>query len=289
MPFGIGNIAGLALGGLGALQGMRGGNGGNPADAAQGHFNQIPGMARQYLEPYANAGQGGLNEARGAYNQQHNLFRDLPDIYGQEFPQEFGQMGRSPVDFLNRIQQSYRPSEGYNYKEKRMLQGARNSAAQGGFSGTQADQENQAGMIQGMLGQDMQEYLNNVLGIQGTGLEGLERQLQGKQQAQQFRAAGQGTALQNSGGLGKDIYQNGYAAAGDIANILGSNMGQQGNYAYNGQRQQMQNRDNRRQNIGDMLMSLGGGFMGAGGGGGMGGGGNPFQARPRYNPNGGGW
>jgi hypothetical protein len=270
MPF---PLLGAGLGLAGAVgNGLFGGGGrGNPVNGAMDYLNQIPNVAAQNLEPYRQAGPGGNSLASSAYGQMHNLYRDLPDLYQNNFPQEYGQMAQNPVDFLNRIQQSYTPSEGYKYREKRLIDEGRSNAAAAGLSGTMGSREVEGNMLNGILSQDMQQYLQNILGIQSSGLSGQERQLAGRERRQQFGAAGQGEALGRSGAMGENIYNKGYDAAADIANILGSNLGQQGNYAFQGQRQQMANRENRRRNMFDLLGNVGGMAMG-----GFGGGGNPF-------------
>lgn len=113
-------------------------------------LEQVPGVARGGYDPYIQQG----NTAQGLATEQYN------------------RMTTNPMDYINQITEGYKPSTGYNFREKRALEAARNSAAQGGLSGTQVDQGAQSELVNGLLGQDMQEWLNNVLGVQGAGLSG---------------------------------------------------------------------------------------------------------------------
>lgn len=100
----------------------------DPVQASQGYFNQIPGIAHKNLDPYIMPGE----QAQG---------------------------------FVDKILASYKPSQGYQFKENRLKQGLANTAAAGGFSGTQYDQEQQGALMNSLMGDDMQQYLQNVLGV----------------------------------------------------------------------------------------------------------------------------
>ena len=247
---GLGRIAGAALGfGLGgpmgglagaALPGVfgrgRGGGGGgggggageNPADAARPYLNQIPNVVEPYYDPFIKSGR----EAEAINNP----------IYGR--------MAQNPAEFLDEIMRRYNPSEGYRFKEREMARAAQNSAAQGGFSGTRNDQMSQADMIRGLLGDDMQEYIKNILGIQGGGLQG-----------QELRT------------------ERGYNASAGLADTLANTLMSQGSLGFQGGQQRLENnranqmfRENRRNNMINNIARVGGAVMGIpglGGGGGF--------------------
>ena len=233
MPFGIGSVLGGASA-LGSLFGGRGGKG-NPADAAQPYLNQIDPMVKSYLEPYMGEGREADTRARGIYQSIPDLYSNIPGARGGQF--------QDPRDFLNKLIEGYEPSTGYKYNEKKLLGAARNSAASGGILGTQFDQENQQDIMRGLLGQDQQQYLNNIFGIlqgrgQGLGQQGLYEGTRGER---------------------------GFNAASDLANILGSNSGQKANLAFQGQRQnlaQQQERSQNRSNLfGNVLGAVGSDFV----------------------------
>ncbi len=172
-----------------------GGGGQNPAQSAMPYLNQIPGAVGEYYKPFITAGQ----QAQEVVNP----------IYGR--------MSQDPNEFLNQIMRNYTPSEGYRFKERMLTRAAQNDAAQGGFLGTPTSQLQQADIVRGLLGDEMQQYLGNILGIQGAGLQGQENRI--------------GRGFQASTGYG---------------DILGSNLGQQAGLAFQGQAQQNANRLSRR-------------------------------------------
>lgn len=167
----------------------------NPANAAMPYLNQIPGAVGEYYKPFIGRGEQAYGQSQPVYNQ----------------------MTQNPSDFINQIMRNYTPSEGYKFKEKYMTQGANNTAAQGGFAGTPIAQMGTAQMIQGLLGDEMQQYLQNVLGVQQGGLQGQENRM-----GQGFQA-----------GLG-------------YGDILGTNLGNQGQLAFQGQSQRNADRSGRR-------------------------------------------
>lgn len=186
--------------------GKSGGGGGfnfmdlpNPANSAMPYLNQIPGAVGEYYKPFINEGALASGVSNPVYNR----------------------MTENPTDFIDAIMRSYSPSEGYKFKEKYLTQAARNAAAQGGFAGTPTSQLEQADLVRGLLGEDMQQYLANILGVQQQGLQGQENRI-----GRGFQA-----------GLG-------------YGDILGSNLGQQAGLAFQGQSQLNQNAiDQQRMNF----------------------------------------
>ena len=120
------------------------------AEYANQYLSQIPGVGEQFYNPYIQQGQ----QAQQLSSQQ------------------FNQMSANPMDYINQIVAGYKPSEGYRFREQRGLEAARNSAAQGGLTGTREDQLQRSAMVQGLLGEDMQQWLQNVIGAQQYGLQG---------------------------------------------------------------------------------------------------------------------
>lgn len=221
-------------------------NSDNPAHQGMGYLNQVPGIGKQYLEPYIAEGREGDRGAMDALNRLIGLYENRGGTEGgNEGPWgEYASQGRDPVGFLNEAQRSYEPSAGYRYKENRMLGAARNSASSGGFAGTQYDQEQQANLIRELLGQDMQQYLSNVTGARTEGLSGLERMLEGR---------GRGIGAQAE--LGARRGERGFNAASGLADYLGSNLTQQGTLGYMGQHQRNVSRDTAAGNRLNLLSS----------------------------------
>jgi hypothetical protein len=165
----------------------------NPADKAMPYLNQVPQVGQQYYNPYVQQGQ----QASQNVNQQYQ------------------QLTQDPQSFLNQIMAGYKPSTGYSQQSDEALRAANNSAAAAGNLGTSYDQQNRAKLVQSLMGNDMQQYLQNVLGIYGTGLQGQ-----------------QNTANQ------------GYNASGQLADYLGNNLGAQAGLAYQGDAFKTQQRGN---------------------------------------------
>jgi hypothetical protein len=170
----------------------------NPADAAMPYLNQIPGMAKGYYEPYINKG----NEAYNTFNPEIN------------------QMTSDPAAFLEKIMKGYEPSRGYQLQRDEALKAAGNSAAAGGMRGSSNDISNEARISDALQGEDMQKWIQNVLGIQKQGQTSEEN-------------------LYNTG------YNASNALSGDLSNVLGT----QASLAFQGQA-------NQNQSKGDLLSGL---------------------------------
>jgi hypothetical protein len=171
-------------------------------------------MEKQYLEPYINRG----NEAYGNINPIQT------------------QMAKDPAAFLENIMKNYTPSRSYQLHRDEAQRAAGNTAAAGGMRGSLQDIENESRLTDVLLGQDMQDWLQNVLGIQTRGEAGL-----GHTADTGFNAA---TGL-----------------TGDLSNVLGT----QASLAFQGQANKNQSRSDLLTGI---LKALGGiaGFALPGGG-----------------------
>lgn len=184
-----------------------GSNSSNPANAAMPYLNQIPGVAQENLAPWQQQGQQA---------QQQNQ-------------QQYQKMASNPGDFLAELRASYSPSAGYKFREDQARKAAEGAAAAGGRTGTSANQAAQAKLVKDLMGEDEAAYLDRILGIQGTGLQGNE-----------------------------NIATRGYGASGDLTNVLGSNLSQQGTLAYKGK----ENQNAASQGLGKLLAQLAGGGIG---------------------------
>lgn len=186
----------------------------NPADAAMPYLNQIPGMEKSYLEPYINRG----NEASNVLTPQ------------------FNEMTKDPAAFLENIMKNYVPSRGYQLSRDEAERAAGNSAAAGGMRGSLSDISNEARISDMLMQQDMQQWLQNVLGIQKEGTSGLGHEAD--------------TGFSASTGL-----------SSDLANVLGT----QAQLAFQGQANQNQSRSDL---LSGLIKAFGGiaGFALPGGG-----------------------
>lgn len=176
----------------------------NPADAAMPYLNQIPGMEKNYYEPYINRG----NEA----------YKTLGP--------KFNEMSQDPAAFLENLMTRYEPSKAYQLRKSEALNAAGNTAAAGGMRGSINDINDQARITDSLLGEDMQQWLQNVLGLHTQGLTGEQ-----------------------------NLYNTGFNATkgltGDLSNVLGS----QATLAFQGQENQNQSRNDLLSGI---IKALGG-------------------------------
>ncbi len=176
----------------------------NPADAAMPYLNQIPGMEKQYYDPFINYGK----EA------------------GNTLAPQFNQMSTNPAEFLEGLLKHYEPSRAYQLSNEEALRAAGNTAAAGGMRGSLNDIKNESRISDALLGQDMQQWLQNVLGIQGAGQQGLGHQ-----------------------------FDTGFAATqgltGDLSNVLGTQAG----LAFQGQANKNKSRSDALSGI---LQTIGG-------------------------------
>lgn len=190
----------------------------NPASAAQPYYNQIPGIAQQYMQPYVQQGQQ-------AY---------------QNMQPQLQQMSQNPTEYLNQLLSQYKPSEAYQNSRDEAMRAAGNTAAAGGMRGSSQDSMGEGRLVDSLMGQDMQQWLQNVRGLQTEGLQG------------------------QSG-----IYGTGANAGQSLENDLQNSLAQQGNLAFYGQAQKNANQS-------DLFKGLTGGIgglmgMGMGGGNTLGG------------------
>lgn len=187
----------------------------NPQDDANQYLNQVPGILHNTYDPYIQQGQENYANLSNEYNA----------------------MGSDPTAYLQSLMKNYSSSKGYQFKQDQMQRTAGNTAAAGGMRGSINDIQNQAHLSNMLAGDDMQQWLGNVMGIKNEGLAGQQH-----------------------------FYDTGYDASknmgGDLSNVFGS----QAQLAF-------QNAMNKNKGFGDMLGLLGtvgGGIVGGYYGGGAG-------------------
>jgi hypothetical protein len=135
-----------------------------------------------------------------------------------------------PTGFINKLMEGYKPSEGYQFQKEQLTKELGNTAAAGGVAGTPQDQMNQGAGVQKLLSGDMQQFLQNVLGVFNTGLEGEQ-----------------------------GIANTGYDASKNLTDALGGALNQQGGLAFQNQQQKNQNKNDLWKMFGKAL-GAGAGF-----------------------------
>lgn len=140
------------LQGVGGMAAGLWGLGNNPADAAMGYSEQLPGTVTPYYQPYIDTGL--------LANEQ---------LYSQ-----FNQLINNPQSIYDMLAGGFEQSPGYNWQYNNAMNAANNAAAAGGMSGTPAHQQQASTLAAQLANQDYYNYLNNMSGLYGQGLSGMQ-------------------------------------------------------------------------------------------------------------------
>jgi hypothetical protein len=177
----------------------------NPYRAGGKQLGQIQGFGREAYNPFIQQGQQAQNQLSPQYQQ---MAQNPQSIYDQAF-------------------QGYKPSAGYQHKQKLLNEAAHNTAASGGYLGTEGDIARRSEGINGLLGTDMEEYLKHIFGIQGRGIAGLQGQADQGYNAASSLADYLGTAggRQANYNIGQQDYSNQMQTSGlsMLADLIGKN------------------------------------------------------------------
>lgn len=183
---------------------------------ANKYLNQIPGAMKPYYQPYMGAGQNALGQLMGQY----------------------GQLTGSTGDVYNKLAGGYQESPGFKQQLQKAMGAAGSAQAAGGMLGTPASTMQSANIASDIASKDFGDYMSRMMGLYGTGLQGLS-----------------------------GINQMGYDASTGYGNMLGNVLGQQGQY---GAMEQAMRNQQRGQGFGQLFGGLGtlaggpfGGFLGS--------------------------
>jgi hypothetical protein len=121
----------------------------DPSKEANRYLSKIPGVGKQYYNPFIEGGQRA----------------------GSVLDKQYGRM-LDPTAFMNDIMKNYQMSEGAKYQRDELGRGIGATAAAGGFAGTPEHQKEYGEMANKIMSGDMQQYLQNALSIFGGGLSG---------------------------------------------------------------------------------------------------------------------
>lgn len=191
---------------------------------------------------------GGGKNPSDAANQYLNKIPDVGHQYydpyinqgqesGMNAHHEYDSMTKDPTGFINKLMEQYQPSQGYQFQKGQLEKALGSAAAAGGVAGTPLDQMNQGQAIQGLLSGDMQQFLQNALNAHTQGLTGQENEA-----------------------------TRGFNASGNMADLMGGSLNQQGGIAFNQAQQQNQNKTQMFQSLIKALMAGAGGLIGGPGG-----------------------
>lgn len=205
---GYGDFSG-GLGMLGAGLGGLFSDWTNPADAGMGYLDELKKQLPGYYQDYISRGGRMGDMAEGQY----------------------GQLMNDPGSRLNQIGAGYQQSPGFQNALKQALAGANASAAAGGMIGSPMSQYQNMQEATNLANQDYDKWMQNALGLYGTGLSG----------------------AQNMYGIGANASNN---MAGNMAQLAGT----QAQLAYEGQNAQNQHEGGFWGNLMGGIGSLAGGL-----------------------------
>lgn len=146
---------------------------------------------------------------------------------------QYGQLINDPNALFAKFGQGYQQSPGYQFKLNQALQSGTNAAAAGGMAGSPAHQQQNMQLANDIASQDYNDYINHILGLYGLGLQGEQ-------------------------GLGEQ----GFKASLGYGDILGTNLANQANLAYEGRAAQNANKSNLWNNIISTGATIGGTVLG---------------------------
>lgn len=150
------------------------------AGGANKYMDQIPGATGRYYNPFIDKGRAAGGKLEGEYGRMMN-----------------------PTSFIDDIMKNYDMSKSAQYQTKELGRGIGATAAAGGFSGTPEHQKEYGEMAHDIMSKDMQQYLQNALGVYGGGLSGEQ-----------------------------DFYNKGFDASGKMADIMGGKLSSQAGLAF---------------------------------------------------------
>ena len=160
----------------------------SPYDAASKIYGEMPGATEKYLSPYMGAGKDALGQLMGQY----------------------GQLTGSTGEVYNKLAGGYQQSPGFQQALNKAMGAVSNQAAAGGMLGTPQAQVQSADVAGSLAQKDFGDYMNRMMGLYNTGLQGMG-----------------------------DIGKMGYGASTNYADMLANIMAQQGGMA--GMSQALQN------------------------------------------------
>ena len=151
---------GMFGGGVGSFLGGLFGNPGKPYDKAMEQYQQWANKAEGTQQPYLNAGQGAI----GDYQQW---------LKGQ----------KDPSGFINNLMGNYQESPYAHYLQQQAMNAGNNSASASGLMGSSALMKQQQQNASNIASQDVNQWLQNVLGINTQYGQGQQNLMQGGQGA----------------------------------------------------------------------------------------------------------
>lgn len=146
--------------GLGGLLGGLFGDSGKPYDKAMEQYQKYMQMGENAQQPWLQAGKGAL----GDYQKW---------LQGQQ----------DPSGFINNLMGQYQESPYAHYLQQQSMRGGQNAASASGLMGSTPFAQQMQQNASGIASKDMNQWLQNVLGINTQYGQGQQNLIQGGQQS----------------------------------------------------------------------------------------------------------
>jgi hypothetical protein len=184
----------MMMAAMGAIGGGVAGLVNDPNKAAMGYAEQLPGTVTPYYQPYIDTG---LN-AMGTLEEQ------------------FMQLINNPQAIQQMLASGFETSPGYEFSMQQGMNASNNAASAGGMLGSPAHTYNSQQTAQGIADQDFENYMNQMMGLYGTGISGMQGLNQIGYQASNSLASLLGQNLMNMAGLAGQSAQGQNSAIGSV-------------------------------------------------------------------------
>lgn len=190
--------------GLGGFLGGMFGDSGAPYDQAMQQYQQYGDKAQATQQPYLNAGQGAI----GDYQKW---------LQGQQ----------DPSGMINNLMGQYQASPYSQYLQQQAMRGGQNAASANGLMGSTPMMEQMQQNAGNIASQDMNQWLQNVLGINTQYGQGQQNLMTGGQ-----NAANSLTNMYNNMGqqMGQGAYGQEAGKQQDFWNTIGGGIGMLGSF-----------------------------------------------------------
>jgi len=162
----------------------------------------------------ADAAMPYLNQIPGQTQQYQQPYFDAGKNMLPGLQDQYGKLMNDPGGRMNDIGKSFQESPGFKFAMQQAMQGGNHAAAAGGMAGSPQHEQQNMQMATDLGNQEYNNWMDKALGMYGQGLNG------GQTMANQGQQAGQ-----------------------SMADMIAQTLAQQGNLAFQGQRQKNQNQN----------------------------------------------
>lgn len=181
--------------------------------------------AQQQQEQTNQRAESTLGEIPNIAREGYNPFIEAGAAAEQEVFPHYTAMANTPEEYLSAAMAGYQESPYFNYMKNLLNRSAHNTAASGGYVGTEGDILNRSELMNQLAHSGLQDYLQNVFNVQSRGMSGLERRSERGFEAGTGLANYLGGAKQQQAftGLYGDLSRNAFAnegAAGKNAALM---------------------------------------------------------------------